>query len=116
MISKLLRLPTRKSANKEISLPKHLDQMREIQESIFHMCGDRMETMSKTPAFQIFRKKDFEVLMLPDPLDEPCIQKPADYEDKKFVSIQKADVKLDETDEEKKRYSKLKDRFCEGSR
>merc|ERR1712227_715952 len=49
--------------------------------------------------------------MLSDHLDEPCIQKLADYEGKKFVSIQKADVKLDETEEEKKRFSKLKDMY-----
>merc|ERR1712032_577327 len=30
---------------------------------------------------------------------------------KKFVSLQKADVKLDETEEDKKRQSKLKDMF-----
>merc|ERR1711912_195123 len=63
------------------------------------------------PALQIFQKKDLEVLMLDDHLDEPCIQKLADYEGKKFVSIQKADVKLDETEEEKKRFSKLKDMY-----
>jgi len=55
--------------------------------------------------------KDIEVLMLTDQLDEPCINKLADYEGKKFVSIQKADVKLDETDEEKKRFTKLKDMY-----
>merc|ERR1712021_104389 len=54
---------------------------------------------------------DLEVLMLSDHLDEPCIQKLADYEGKKFVSIQKADVKLDETEDEKKRFSKLKDMY-----
>merc|ERR1712013_973467 len=43
--------------------------------------------------------------------DEPCLQKLADYEGKKFVSIQKADVKLDETEEEKKRFSKIKDMY-----
>merc|ERR1712022_43946 len=43
--------------------------------------------------------------------DEPCIQKLADYEGKKFVSIQKADVKLEETEEEKKRFTKLKDMY-----
>jgi heat shock protein beta len=59
----------------------------------------------------MFLKKDLEVLMLSDHLDEPCIQKLADYEGKKFVSIQKADVKLDETEEEKKRFSKLKDMY-----
>merc|ERR1711933_457410 len=35
----------------------------------------------------------------------------ADYEGKKFVSIQKADVKLDETEEEKKRFTKIKDMY-----
>merc|ERR1711948_63121 len=55
--------------------------------------------------------KDLEVLMLADHLDEPCIQKLADYEGKKFVSIQKADVKLDETEEEKKKFSKMKDMY-----
>merc|ERR1712187_586282 len=35
----------------------------------------------------------------------------ADYEGKKFVSIQKADVKLEETEDEKKRFSKIKDMF-----
>merc|ERR1740121_607197 len=54
-------------------------------------------------------KKDLEVLMLSDHLDEPCLQKLADYEGKKFVSIQKADVKLDESEEEKKKFSKVKD-------
>merc|ERR1719160_806459 len=110
-ISKLLRFLTSKSSDKEISLDKYLDRMAENQESIYYMSGDQMETMSKAPALQIFKKKDIEVLMLPDHLDEPCIQKLADYEGKKFVSIQKADVKLDETEEEKKRFSKLKDMY-----
>merc|ERR1719491_1984230 len=65
----------------------------------------------KAPSLQIFGKKDLEVLMLADHLDEPCLQKLADYEGKKFVSIQKADVKLDETEDEKKRFSKLKDLY-----
>merc|ERR1712141_316443 len=65
----------------------------------------------KAPALQVFQKKDLEVLMLNDHLDESCIQKLADYEGKKFVSIQKADVKLDESAEEKKRFNKLKDMY-----
>merc|ERR1712023_145508 len=73
--------------------------------------GDSMDVMTKAPALQIFKKKDLEVLMLNDHLDESCIQKLADYEGKKFVSIQKADVKLDETEEEKKRFTKLKDMY-----
>merc|ERR1712228_542774 len=86
-----------------------LDRMQESQESIYYMSGESIDVMNKAPALQIFKKKDIEVLMLSDHLDEPCIQKLADYEGKKFVSIQKADVKLDETEEEKKRFSKVKD-------
>merc|ERR1712139_128706 len=75
------------------------------------MSGENIETMNKLPSLQVFKKKDLEVLMLSDHLDEPCIQKLADYEGKKFVSIQKADVKMDESEEEKKRFSKLKDMY-----
>merc|ERR1712193_79321 len=110
-LSKLLRFQTSKSEGKEISLDKYLDRMAESQESIYYMSGESLDIMAKAPAMQIFKKKDLEVLMLSDHLDEPCIQKLADYEGKKFVSIQKADVKLDETEEEKKRFSKLKDMY-----
>merc|ERR1712013_324880 len=110
-ISKLLRFTSTKSEEKEISLDKYLDRMQESQESIYYMSGESLEIMKKAPSLQIFKKKDLEVLMLSDHLDEPCIQKLADYEGKKFVSIQKADVKLDETEEEKKKFSKLKDMY-----
>merc|ERR1711907_582761 len=110
-LSKLLLFTTTKSEGKEINLDKYLDRMQESQESIYYMSGESFDVMKKAPALQIFLKKDIEVLMLSDHLDEPCIQKLADYEGKKFVSIQKADVKLDETEEEKKRFTKLKDMY-----
>jgi len=110
-LSKLLLFTTTKSEGKDINLDKYLDRMQESQESIYYMSGDSLDVMQKAPALQIFKKKDIEVLMLSDHLDEPCIQKLADYEGKKFVSIQKADVKLDETEEEKKRFTKVKDMY-----
>merc|ERR1712087_827122 len=110
-LSKLLRFVTTKSEGKQISLDKYLDLMQETQESIYYMSGDSLDVMKKAPSLQIFLKKDLEVLMLPDHLDEPCLQKLADYEGKKFVSIQKADVKLDETEAEKKKFSKVKDMY-----
>merc|ERR1712048_138418 len=110
-LSKLLLFKSTKSEGKDINLDKYLDRMQESQESIYYMSGESLDIMNKAPALQIFKKKDIEVLMFDDHLDEPCIQKLADYEGKKFVSIQKADVKLDETEEEKKRFSKLKDMY-----
>merc|ERR1712050_44153 len=110
-LSKLLLFTSTKSDGKEINLDKYLDRMQESQESIYYMSGDNLEVMKKAPSLQVFKKKDIEVLMLADHLDEPCIQKLADYEGKKFVSIQKADVKLDESEQEKKRFTKLKDMY-----
>merc|ERR1711981_1016340 len=86
-LSKLLRFQTSKSEGKDISLDKYLDRMAESQESIYYMSGESLDIMAKAPQMQIFKKKDLEVLMLSDHLDEPCIQKLADYEGKKFVSI-----------------------------
>lgn len=110
-ISKLLRFVTTKSAGREISLDKYLDQMPEKQDSIYYVSGESLDIMEKLPNLQIFKKKNVEVLMLSDHLDEPCIQKLADYEGKKFVSVQKADVKLDETEDEIKRFNKMKDLY-----
>merc|ERR1719174_3090090 len=75
-IFKLLRFVSTKSEEKDISLDKYLDRMQESQESIYYMSGDNMEVMKKAPALQVFKKKDIEVLMLNDHLDESCIQKP----------------------------------------
>merc|ERR1711896_84084 len=110
-LSKLLLFMSTKSDGQEINLDKYLDRMQESQESIYYMSGESLDVMQKAPALQIFKKKDIEVLMLSDHLDEPCIRKLADYEGKKFVSIQKADVKLDETEEEKKKFTKVKDMY-----
>merc|ERR1719158_2817120 len=85
--------------------------MQESQDSIYYISGESLDIMLKAPNLQIFAKKDIEVLLLTDHLDEPCIQKLADYEGKKFVSVQKADVKLDESEEEIKRYNKMKDMY-----
>merc|ERR1712051_528920 len=85
-LSKLLRFVTTKSEGKQISLDKYLDRMQETQESIYYMSGDSMDVMKKAPSLQVFTKKDLKVLILDDHLDEPCLQKLADYEGKKFVS------------------------------
>jgi len=71
------------------------------------MSGESFDVMEKSPNLQIFEKKGLEVLLFDDTLDEGCIQRLADYEGKKFVSVQKADLKLDESGDEKKRFKKL---------
>ncbi len=78
-----------------------MDRLLECQESIYYISGSPVNVMSNAPAQQTPNKKDLEFLILAVHLDEPCLQKLADYEGKKRVSIQKADLKSDETKEEK---------------
>lgn len=103
-ISKLLRFQTTKSNGKEISLDKYIDNMPEFQDTIYYVSGENVASMMRLPNMQMFHAKDIEVLLLADQLDEPCIQKIADYEGKKFVSIQKDGVNLPESAEEAKRF------------
>merc|ERR1712118_628766 len=56
-ISKLLRFVTSKSEGKDVSLDKYLDRMAESQESIYYMSGDSLDTMTKSPSIQVFKKK-----------------------------------------------------------
>ena len=65
-ISKLLRYTTTKSAGREVSLDKYLDNMPEKQDSIYYVSGESLEVMEKLPNLQIFKKKDIEVLLLND--------------------------------------------------
>eukprot|EP00397_Hematodinium_sp_SG-2012_P009169 GEMP01009245.1.p1 GENE.GEMP01009245.1~~GEMP01009245.1.p1 ORF type:complete len:801 (+),score=238.43 GEMP01009245.1:41-2404(+) len=108
-LSKLLRFTNTKTD--EISLDDYVDKMKENQESIYYMSGEDHKIMLNSPNMQIFKKKDLDVLLLTDPLDEGCIQRLADFEGKKFVSIQKSDLKLEETDAEKKRFKKITEMY-----
>lgn len=107
-IAKVLRFNTWQRPTNRTSLDAYIKAAGEENKSIYYMSGDSVEIMQKSPALQAFKKKNIDVLLLSDNLDEPCIQRLNEYSGKKFVSIQKADVKLPETEEEKERFKKLK--------
>ena len=107
-LAKLLRFNTWKSPANLTSLDAYVKDVGDEVKYIYYMSGDSVEVMQKSPVLQAFKKRDIDVLLLHDNLDEPCIQRIADYEDKKFVSIQKTDVKFPETEAEKARFKKLK--------
>jgi len=106
-ISKLLRFSTTKSSQKKISLDTYLERMQENQDHIYFMSGESVDIMEKSPNLQVFRKKDLEVVFLDGNEDEHCFQRLSDYEGKKLISIQKADLKMFETDEDKKTWKKI---------
>jgi heat shock protein beta len=108
-VAKLLRFNSWKSPQNMTSLDVYIKNAGgDDVKHIYYMSGESVEVMQKSPALQAFKKRDIDVLLLHDNLDEPCLQRLSEYKDKKFVSIQKADVQLPETPEEKTRFKKLK--------
>mgnify|MGYP000973267073 CR=1 FL=1 len=53
-----------------------------------------MESIQKSPIIKKYTKLGYEVLMLPDPIDEFCVQHLSEYERKKVKSISKDDVNI----------------------
>lgn len=101
----MLRFET--STHSKVRLSEVVARMAESQESIYFMSGPDKEALLRHPALQIFLQKGIEVVLFIDQLDEGCIQRLHEFEGKKFVSIQKANLDLDETPEEKKYHQRL---------
>lgn len=64
----------------------------------------------KSPIIQGFLKKDYEVLLLDDPVDEFCFQHLSEFEKKKLVNVARGEIKLPEDDESaRKKLRKVKE-------
>ncbi|PHJ25394.1 heat shock protein 90 [Cystoisospora suis] len=111
-ILKLLRFHTSKSGpDASVPLESIVTALPENQPNIYYASGDSIDQLMKAPEMQIFLKKDIEVLFFTEPMDEACIQRVNEFEGKKFVSIQKGDVQLEQTEEEKSKEKRLKKEF-----
>ena len=64
--------------------------MKPDQEKIFFLTGD--ESVEQSPFLEQFKKHDYEVLFLSEPLDEYVVQQVTTFNDKKLSCISKGDV------------------------
>jgi len=110
-IAKLLRFTTTKSEGKLHSLDKIIKNLKEGQESIYYIQGESLDLLEKKSNLQYFKEKDIEVLLLTGTYDESCLDRLGDFDGKKFASVQKADVSLIESAEEKKKFKKIEDMY-----
>lgn len=70
-LTKLLRYKSTKTADDEyISLDEYVKNFKEWQKDIYYIAGESLETLKKSPFLEIAKKKDVDVLLLADPLDE----------------------------------------------
>lgn len=76
------------------SLDAYINRMKDGQEHIYYINGDRLETLAKSPQLEGFRKKGVEVLLLTDHVDDFWVNVATSYKGKHFKSVLQAGEEL----------------------
>lgn len=98
-LSKLLRYKTTRSDGKWRSLAEYVADMPSDQKNIYYITGDSIQTIGNSPHLEALKDKNFEVLLMTDPVDEFVMQTLTEFEEKKFKSAEKGDLDLETPDE-----------------
>ncbi len=92
-----------------VSLDTYIGRMAEGQDKIYYITADTIAEAKHSPHLEIFKKKNIEVLLLTDRVDEWVMAHLTEYEGKEFSSVAKGALDLGdaETEEEKQQQEKL---------
>ncbi len=101
-VAELIRYKTSKSDGAYVSLKDYVTNMQPDQKEIFYITGDNLSSLINSPLLEQLKDKDFEVLLMTDPVDEWVVQSLPEYDGKKLKSAEKGDLNLDEIDDKKK--------------
>ncbi|MCZ2133466.1 MAG: molecular chaperone HtpG [Bacteroidetes bacterium] len=80
-----------------VSLREYAGRMKDEQKDVYYLSGDSRATLEKNPNLEYFLEKNIEVLLLSDPVDVFTVPYLGEYDNKHFVSADKADLKIEET-------------------
>lgn len=101
-LGKLLRFESSKSKESTpVGLDEYLLRMSPDQEEIYYINGPSRAAIEAGPYVEMFRKKDIEIIYTTEPIDDFVLSHLAEYEGKKFVSADRADLSLEDKSESK---------------
>ena len=99
-IAKLLRFSsTADSGDKQVvALNDYIGRMKEGQDKIYYITAETHAAAKSSPHLEIFKKKDIEVLLLSDRVDEWAVSNLQEFDGKKLVSVAKGSLDLGSID------------------
>ena len=94
-LGKLLRFESSKSeAGKPVALADYLLRLAPEQQEIYYINGPSRTAIEAGPYVEMFRKKDIEILYTLEPIDDFVLSHLGEFEGKKLVSADRADLSL----------------------
>ena len=104
LLMDLLRFRTNKS-NEWISLAEYVSNMKKDQKSIFYITGENYDTIKSSPLLEACNKKDVEVLIMDNEIDEFVFSSVSKYKEHNFKSINHSDALEELQDDDDKKDS-----------
>ena len=100
-VAGLLRFASTKGEGdtQSVSLDDYIERMAEKQEKIFYITADSLSAAKNSPHLEVFKKKDIEVLLLTDRVDEWLTSHLTDYQGKHLQSVARGELDLGELED-----------------
>ena len=110
-IAKLYRFASSKtdSSAQTVSFEDYIGRMKEGQKAIYYITADSYIAAKNSPHLELFNKKDIEVLLLSDRIDEWMLSYLTEFDGKPLQPISKADLDLGELADKDEAEQKAKD-------
>ncbi|GHI04347.1 molecular chaperone HtpG [Streptomyces cellostaticus] len=92
------------ASDEPTTLADYVARMKDGQDKIYFMTGESRAQVENSPHMEAFKAKEYEVLLLTDPVDEIWVEAVQAYDGKEFQSIARGAVDLpsdEEVSEEK---------------
>ncbi len=100
-LAPLLRFESSNSeSGRYVSLSEYVGRMPENQKNIYFINGANRETIEAGPYLEAFKQRNLEVIYTLEPLDDFVLSNLAEFEEKKLVSADSADLDLPEMENE----------------
>jgi len=95
-LAKLLRFASTRTAQGEqtVSLADYVGRMKEGQDKIYYVTAESETAARNSPHLEVFRRKDVEVLVLSDRVDEWMLSFLSEFEGKTLVSVARGGLDL----------------------